>query len=104
MTVDAVRPVRRPRIGHSQSIQVKSQELLEFLRERFYRSPRVLEVMNDGAARIRSLFATLHADPTGMPEPYRERLERDGLERTICDYIAGMTDRFALAEHERIAG
>ncbi|MBM4060418.1 MAG: dNTP triphosphohydrolase, partial [Planctomycetes bacterium] len=83
-----------PRLQHGPAIAVQAQEVLEFLRERFYRSSRVLEVMQDGAARIRRLFAALRLDPTGLPEPHQRRVARDGLERTICDYIAGMTDRF----------
>lgn len=83
-----------PRVQHGAAMTVMAQELLEFLRERFYKSPRVLAVMNDGAARIRRLFATLRADPAGLPPSARSRIDRDGLPRTICDYIAGMTDRF----------
>ena len=54
------------------------------------------KVMQDGADRIRRVFAQLIADPTQLPERARQRLARDGAERTICDYIAGMTDRFLM--------
>lgn len=83
-----------PRLQHTGTMQVMAQELLEFLRTHFYRSPRVLTVMNDGARRIRQLFAQLRADPQRLPASARQRLDHDGPERTICDYIAGMTDRF----------
>ncbi|MFY9341507.1 MAG: dNTP triphosphohydrolase [Planctomycetota bacterium] len=83
-----------PRVQHGSQMTVLAQELLEFLRARFYRSERVLAVMNDGARRIRELFAALLANPQRLLESARARLERDGLQRTICDYIAGMTDRF----------
>ncbi len=83
-----------PRVQHGPTMVVLAQDVLEFLRERFYRSPRVLAVMNDGAARIRRLFASLLAHPERMPEGAQRRLANDGRERTICDYIAGMTDRF----------
>jgi dGTPase len=83
-----------PRIAHSGDMAVRAQELLEFLRERFYRSPQVLTVMQDGAARIRRLFARLAGDPTQLPPAQQARLARDGVPRTVCDYIAGMTDRF----------
>lgn len=86
--------VPAPRLRHGETMTVLAQEVLEFLRERFYRSPRVLAVMNDGAARIRRLFSKLRAEPRRLPAPHRERIGRDGAERTICDYIAGMTDRF----------
>ncbi|MBL8725289.1 MAG: dNTP triphosphohydrolase [Planctomycetes bacterium] len=83
-------------LGHSDALTVAAHELLEFLRARFYRSPRVLAVMEDGAARITRLFQALVADPSGLPAAYRARREADGLERCVCDYIAGMTDRFLL--------
>jgi len=83
-----------PRLQHSPSMTVFAQEVLEFLRTRFYRSPRVLAVMDDGAQRITRLFATLQQSPERLPEGQRRRIDKDGLPRTICDYIAGMTDRF----------
>lgn len=83
-----------PRVQHSPGMTVMAQELLEFLRHRFYRSARVLTVMNDGAARIRRLFAALLAEPGRLPETARARIGRDGLPRVICDYVAGMTDRY----------
>jgi len=83
-----------PRVQHGPGMAVMAQELLEFLRVRFYRSARVLRVMNDGAARIRHLFDSYRRDPERLPEGAQRRLLSDGLERTVCDYIAGMTDRF----------
>jgi dGTPase len=93
-----------PRIRHGSTTTVLAQELLEFLRARFYRSERVLAVMRDGADRIRTLFAQLLASPQQLPESARARLARDGLHRTICDYIAGMTDRFLLRATGDAAG
>jgi len=83
-----------PRLQHSPAISVLAQEVLEFLRTRFYRSPRVLAVMDDGAARITRLFAALQQSPDKLPEGQQRRIAQDGLPRVICDYIAGMTDRF----------
>ncbi len=83
-----------PRIQHSGTMTVLAQELLEFLRARFYKSPRVLSVMHDGAARIRKVFAALLAAPDRLPASARARLDRDGHHRVTCDYVAGMTDRF----------
>ena len=90
----------QPRLQHSPGMAVKSQEVLEFLRTNFYRSPRVLEVMDDGAARIRRLFASLRDKPDQLPETHQKRIAHDGLERTICDYVAGMTDRYLLRATE----
>jgi dGTPase len=85
-----------PAVRHSGDTAVCANELLEFLRERFYRSPHVLAVMNDGAARIRRLFGELLADPQRLPAGARARVDEDGLERSICDHIAGMTDRYLI--------
>jgi dGTPase len=85
-----------PRIAHSGDMTVRAAELLEFLRVRFYRSERVLAVMRAGADRIRARFAALLARPDDLPPPQRARIARDGRERTVCDYIAGMTDRFLM--------
>jgi dGTPase len=92
-----------PRIQHSAPMFVMAQELLEFLRERFYRSERVLTVMRDGASRIRRLFLALRAHPDRLPETAQRRVAQDGLERAICDYLAGMTDRYLQSETARLA-
>ncbi len=84
----------QPRVRHSDTMTVMANELLEFLRARFYRSERVLKVMHDGAARIRAVFAALCREPGKLPDGARRRLEVDGRERTVCDYVAGMTDRY----------
>ena len=56
------------------------------------------------AGLIQDLFAAYLADPTLLPDRYRKRTETDGLHRVICDFLAGMTDRFCRREHERICG
>ena len=83
-----------PKLQHGDAMLVMAQELLEFLRTHFYRSERVLTVMNDGARRIQRLFHHLTAHPEYMPEATLRRIPHDGLERSVCDYVAGMTDRF----------
>ena len=85
-----------PRITHSPTITVEAQQLLDFLRERFYRAESVLTVMRAGADRIRTRFAQLIADPDLMAAAQRQRIDQDGLQRAVCDYVAGMTDRYLL--------
>jgi dGTPase len=87
-----------PRIAHSDEFTVMSQELLQFLRDNFYRAEKVLAVMRDGAGRIRQRFARHVGDPDSLPPSHRNRIAADGLHRAVCDYIAGMTDRFLLRE------
>jgi dGTPase len=86
----------RPLLRHGASMAVLSQELLEFLGARFYRSATVLEEMARGRDKIRAVFAHLVERPKELPEHVRARVGDDGLERAVCDYVAGMTDRFLL--------
>jgi len=59
-------------------------------------------VMEEAKATVRQLFAAYASDPALLPDEHRERAQRLGM-RAIADYIAGMTDRFALKELERLA-
>lgn len=78
-------------------------ELEAFLYERVYRHPRVMSVRRDAQAILAEMFAAYRASPDRLPENFRRRADEVGLPRTIGDYLAGMTDRFALAQHERLA-
>src|SRR5262249_3198698 len=87
-----------PRIAHGAEMAVLADELLEFLRQRFYRSERVLAVMRAGAERIRQRFRAYAAQPEHLPVAQRARIANDGLQRVVCDYVAGMTDRFLVQQ------
>jgi len=70
-----------------------------------YRHGRVMHVMDQAAGVVRSLFARYSADLSNLPPEWQESLaEADAPARTrrIADFIAGMTDRYALAEHARL--
>jgi dGTPase len=64
-----------------------------FLREQLYRHPRVVATTEGAKQVVRTLFDAYRARPDTLPAPH-----------AIADYIAGMTDRFALREHERLTG
>jgi dGTPase len=67
-----------------------------------YRHYRVVR-MGDKAGRIlRDLFQSYVGEPLQLPPRHQRRIEADGLQRVVCDYIAGMTDRFALDEHRKL--
>ena len=51
---------------------------------------------------MRDLFESYAAEPLQLPPHYQERIEREGRHRVVCDYIAGMTDRFAVDEHRKL--
>jgi dGTPase len=76
-------------------------QLKKFLRTNLYRHPRVVETTDRAREVIRDLFDVYCADPAQMPA---EHARRPKLQRGVADYIAGMTDRFALREHERLTG
>ena len=77
-------------------------QLQAFLHERFYRHPRLTELTEHASRVLGSLFETLVARPADMPVWYQRWIDRVGVRRAVCDYLAGMTDRFAEREHERL--
>ena len=91
-----------PLVAFSQPMRERSQRLKAFLHERLYRHARVAAVMDEAKATVRRLFAAYASEPALLPDEHRERAQRLGM-RAIADYIAGMTDRFALKELERLA-
>ncbi len=79
-----------------------ARALKRFLFEHLYHHPRVLR-MNRKAERILGdLYEIYRGEPRQLPEQVRERFGDEGEARAIADYIAGMTDRFALAEHKKL--
>ncbi len=103
-SVNAVRNHREELVRFPAAIQKAQRELKEFLNRELYQHPRVL-AMNERATRIvGDLFRSFRADPGLLPEHVCGRFEQDGEARAISDYVAGMTDRFAIGEHERLCG
>jgi dGTPase len=101
-SVDAVRGAGRRLVAYSPEMAARVKELKDFLFRNMYRHYRVVR-MGDKAGRIlRDLFQTYSAEPMQLPPRYQRRIEKDGLPRVVCDYIAGMTDRFALDEHRKL--
>jgi dGTPase len=76
-----------------------------FLETRMYRHARIQRVMNEAAGVVRDLFARYSARPDDLPAEWKEGLagtDKAAGARRIADFIAGMTDRYALAEHARL--
>ncbi len=91
-------------VGHSDGIREGVQELQAFLNRRFYRHPHLLELARHAHVVLSALFAAYCDLPREMPPWYRSWADEVGIRRAVCDYLAGMTDRFAQAEHERLVG
>ena len=101
--VDSSHSVRRspPLVRMSRQTGEHVQTLQAFLRERLYRHPQVWQTTRAAQVVIRELFTAYLAQPDELPIAHRERRP---LEAAVADYIAGMTDRFALREHMRLFG
>jgi dGTPase len=88
-------------VRFSEGMRAQSAELKAFLLRNLYRHPQVMEMTGQAKAVVRELFDAYLADPARMQAGFAAR--RDG-PRAVADYIAGMTDRFAAREHERLTG
>ncbi|MFT7487173.1 MAG: dGTPase, partial [Candidatus Paceibacteria bacterium] len=91
-------------IRHSKDMHGSIGELQRFLWERVYHNELLREFSRYARDVLGALFDCYVAEPTGMAPSYVERIEKHGLERTVCDWLAGMTDRFAEQEYERLRG
>jgi dGTPase len=90
-----------PLVKFSAGMASASSALKHFLLHNLYRHPQVMAVTGQAKQVVRELFSAYMSDPAQMPTDYGAR---DDVERSVADYIAGMTDRFAAREHERLTG
>lgn len=101
-SVEDVRRAGRRLVAYAPETAALVRELKDFLYKNMYRHYRVVR-MGDKAGRIiRDLFESYLAEPQQLPPRYQERIPLDSVPRVVCDYIAGMTDRFALEEHSKL--
>jgi dGTPase len=104
-TPDAVRAAGEPIVAFSPAMVAKEKELKAFLYGHLYRHPEVMRVRVDAEQVVKDLFDAYYADPRAMPEGWREGLDRaeDRIKaRSVSDFLAGMTDTYALKEHRRL--
>ena len=104
-TVDDVRRAGRPLVGFSAELEAREREVKSFLYARMYRAPAVIEVADRAQQLLGRLFAAYQAEPALLPLEWRpnEGAEEDLL-RTIGDFVAGMTDRYAIAQYRQHVG
>jgi dGTPase len=103
-SIDEVRGTRGRIVGLSPDLAEGLADLKSFLFENLYHHREVLASNQRAVAAIGALFEAYHAATGLLPRHVQARFEVDGEARAIADYIAGMTDRFALTEQQRIAG
>lgn len=101
-SVEEVRDWAKPLAGFSEEMSGFHKELKAYLLENFYRHYRVVRMMTKAKHLIADLFHAYMSEPRQLPDSVRARLKEVELPRVICDYIAGMTDRFALQEHKKL--
>jgi dGTPase len=99
-SIEEVR-LAQPLIAFSPRIREESQELKRFLRENLYRHYRVVRMSTKARRIVTELFAALLSDTRLLPPEFQEQAG-EGVPRAIADYIAGMTDRYAILEHRRL--
>ena len=108
-SIEDVRALEAPLIGFSPATVAIEREVKAFLFDNLYRHPRLTRVRDQAALIIRNLFPHFLKAPSAMPAEWAEAAARIGSDeerraRLVCDYIAGMTDRYAASEHRRIFG
>jgi len=101
-SVDDVRRAAEILVGPGPDVQRLKSELEAFLHERVYRHFRVLRMAAKGRRILQALFAEFCRLPELLPQRYAQRVGSEGVERVVCDYLAGMTDRYAQDEYLRL--
>ena len=99
---DDVRKQEAPLIRYSRELHGANAALRKFLYANVYYHPRVAEVNQRACEMLRKVFECYVADPGQLGEVATKRIEQEGLHRTVCDYVAGMTDRYLMEEYARI--
>ena len=103
--IGSVEDVRRhpaPLVGLSTALREGNAVLKSFLRERLYHHERIERMKADARVMLRALFERYLNDEALLPQDAQARAQSEGLMRVVADYIAGMTDRFASDEHQRL--
>ena len=103
--VDDVRRSPHPCVAFPAAMSRDLDGLKSFLFERVYRHPRIVRVMDSAETIVTELFARYRTDPASLPHDRGAELEtmgEDARARRLGDFVAGMTDRFAIAEHQRL--
>jgi len=100
--VSDVRKYPEKLISFSKEMQTKRKELREFLIKNLYRNYRVTRMANKAKRFITELFNIYLEKPEQLLPSDQIKIKQDGLQRVICDYIAGMTDRYALDEYKKL--
>ncbi len=97
-----VRRAKESPMGFSAELKKENAELKKFLNENFYRHHRLVRMADKAKRIIAELFGAYSRNPDLLPATSRGRLKKEPPNRVVADYIAGMTDRYAILEHQRL--
>ncbi len=89
-------------VGHSEAFRRMNRQLKDFLYHNLYYHYRVVRMSFKAQRFLTDLFNAFVSDPRQMPPAVQARIEQDGVHRAVTDYLAGMTDRYALQEWQRL--
>ena len=101
-SIDDVRLQKTAVVGMSDKVFDKHLSLKRFLNKNLYQHENILRMTSEAKGMVERLFERYMADPKEMPAEFSQRADADSKPRVVADYVAGMTDRFAIAEHERL--
>jgi dGTPase len=101
-TLDDIRTHPYNLVNFSPELAEKNRELKRFLREKLYHHYKVERMRIKAERFLTMLFESYLSSPALLPAAYQAKFAEFGRERVICDYVAGMTDRFALDEYRRL--
>ncbi|HEX4086148.1 MAG TPA: deoxyguanosinetriphosphate triphosphohydrolase [Chthoniobacteraceae bacterium] len=103
-SAEEVRRRRRPLIGYSRELRAANRALRKFLYANLYYNPAVAIANRRGCRMLRAVFNAYVSNPSLLGRSAVRRIRREGLERSVCDYLSGMTDGYLLDEHARLFG
>ena len=101
-SIEDVRSQKTSIVGLSDETLEKHLSLKRFLNKNLYQHEKVLSMTGDAKIKLEILFDRYMSNPKQMPDEFSQRAETEDKPRVVADYIAGMTDRFAISEHERL--
>jgi dGTPase len=101
-TVEELQQLPYNVVGFSEDMHRRNRELKDFLYQHLYQHFRVVRMTVKAERIIENLFNAYITEPATLPEQYQTLIDSIGLEHAVCDYIAGMTDRFAIDEHQKL--
>ena len=101
-SVDDIQRLAYNVVSFGDEFQKLNRQLKDFLFQEMYQHYRVVRMAVKAERIVRNLFNAYRSNPAILPRHVQQGIDQRGLERTICDYVAGMTDRFAVEEHQKL--